>query len=64
MDLARSPFGVLSVYFFSKLSVVTMQLEHFTLVEWCPLVSFSSYSSCSICYSVYVYVMSIAFYVN
>ena len=61
VDLARSSFGVLSVYFFSKLSVVTMQLEHFTLVEWCPLVSFSSYSSCSICYSVYAYVMSIVF---
>ena len=38
VDLARSSFGVLSVYFFPKLSVVTIQLEHFTLVEWCLVV--------------------------
>ena len=38
VDLARSSFGVLSIYFFPDLSVVTIQLEHFTLVEWCLVV--------------------------
>ena len=38
VDLARSTFGVLSVHFFPNLSVVTIQLEHFTLVEWCLFV--------------------------
>ena len=48
VDLARSSFGVLSVYFFPKLSVVTIQLEHSTLVEWCLVVLFLSYLSIAI----------------
>ena len=43
VDLARSSFGVLSVYFLPNSSVVTLQLEHFTLVEWCLVVLFQSY---------------------
>ena len=36
--LARNSFGVLSVYVLPKSSVVIIQLEYFTLVEWCLVV--------------------------
>ena len=52
IDLARSSFGVLSVYFFPKSSVVTIQLEHFTLVEWC--LNCFSYTCCVLCVNPYI----------
>ena len=38
VDLARSSFGVLSVYVFPKLNVVTIQSDYFTLADWCLIV--------------------------
>ena len=52
VDLARSSFGVLSVYFFPKSSVVTIQLKHFTLVEWC--LNWFSYTWCVLCVNPYI----------